>query len=156
MTDTWTLTYGARPWLLNAERSGGRGGIGGHFGRAELVREWRETFALLAREQRMPPLEWIRVEVQQTCATRRLPDTGSCFPAVKAAIDGLVDVNVIPDDGPRYVQALTFLAPVALGYDALTLHIVGHRAVPRTPRRPPIGGRRAIGVAGKTAGGTVP
>lgn len=119
----WELRYDARPWLLNSERSGGKRGTGGHYGRAALVKEWRETYAWLAKEARLPHLDAIKVEVLQLCRTRKLPDTGSCFPAVKAAIDGLMDAGVIDDDGPNYVRSLTFHAPFTEGIDALILRI---------------------------------
>lgn len=121
----WELRYDARPWLLNSERAGGKRGTGGHYGRAALVKEWRTTFAWLAKEARVPPLQWLTAEVQQICRTRKVPDTGSCFPAVKAAIDGLVDAGVLADDGPQFVRALTFLAPITEGVDALVLRVKG-------------------------------
>lgn len=63
--------------------------------------------------------------VVQMCRDKRMPDTGNAFPAAKAAIDGLVDAGVLPDDNGRYVHALTFLAPQAAGFDALELHVTG-------------------------------
>lgn len=128
--DQWVLTYEARPWLLNAERAGGARGIGGHFGRAEKVAEWRTTFAALSLAEKVPPLEWVTVEAAQTCRDHRMPDVGACLPAVKAAIDGIVDAGVIPDDDPRYLHALTFLAPVCTGTDALNLRISGPVCAP--------------------------
>ena len=40
--------------------------------------------------------------------TSHRPDVGACMPAVKAAIDALVDLEVIADDDPDYVAELTF------------------------------------------------
>jgi hypothetical protein len=127
---SWELTYQARPWLLNSERAGGSRGIGGHYGRAEKVSEWREAYAGLCLEQRIPPLEWITVEAVQTCRDKRMPDIGGCFPAVKAAIDGIVDAGVIPDDDSQYLHALTFLAPQCTGTDALHLRVSGPECRP--------------------------
>lgn len=125
MERTWTLTYGDRPWLLNAERAGGARGIGGHFGRAELVATWRTAYAQLCLAEPVPPLQWIEVEAIQHCRDRRMPDIGACFPAVKAAIDGIVDAGVIPDDNPEYLRGLTFRPPVCEGRDALVLKVSG-------------------------------
>jgi hypothetical protein len=125
MDRSWTLTYRTRPWTLNGERKGGKGSTGGRYGTANLTREWREEFCRLAQVQRVRPLQWLNVEVAQLCRDRRLPDVGACLPAVKAAVDGLVDADVIPNDSPRYVRSLLFTAPTTIGYDALSLRITG-------------------------------
>jgi hypothetical protein len=44
-------------------------------------------------------------------------DTGACYPAVKAAIDGLVDAGVLPGDTGTHVPSITFLAPIRVGKD---------------------------------------
>lgn len=121
----WFLTYNARPWLVNSERAGSKRGIGGHFGRSELTREWRGTFAALATAEKVPPLRWARVEVAQACKDRRTPDIGNCHPAVKAAIDGLVDVGVLEDDSDDNIRFLGYVPPRVAGFDALTLKISG-------------------------------
>jgi hypothetical protein len=125
MDRSWTLTYRNRPWTLNDERSGGKRGKGGRYGRAELTREWREYFCQAAHVEHVRPLRHIDVEVLQLCRDRRLPDVGACLPAVKAAIDGLVDAGVIPDDGPKFVHSLLFTPPRTVGYDALSLRVSG-------------------------------
>ena len=130
---SWLLTYEARPWLLNAERSGGGRGVGGHFGRAALVSEWREAFAQLALVHHLPPLEWVSVEFLQICRDRRMPDIGNCFPAAKAALDGLVDAGIIPDDKDPYVQHFGFVPPQNLGYNALAMRVEGP-VMSRPPR----------------------
>jgi hypothetical protein len=125
----YTLRYEKRPWTLNSERQGGhqgRKGGGGHFGRASRTKEWREKFAELAADCR--PLRSIEVVVLPEVRNKVMPDTGACIGAAKAAIDGLVDAGVIPDDGPRFVRRLTFLAPVVTGVDALVLRIEGDAA----------------------------
>lgn len=127
---TWTLAYPQRPWTVNSER--GRGGrnqssrSSGHWtDRAELTKEWRQAFWGLAKEQRIPALTSIGIFVQQVCRNRKRPDPGACYPAVKAAIDGLVDAGVIPDDGPDYVDFITFWAPEVGTADALVLVVKG-------------------------------
>lgn len=122
---TWTLTCRERPWLLNSERAGGTRGIGGHRGRAELTRQWRATFAGLCRQQHIPPLQYVDIEVLQLCVDRRLPDIGANYPTTKACIDGLVDADVIPDDHGEWIHSLLFRPPQTVGYDALTLRIAG-------------------------------
>jgi len=112
----WTLVDYERPWTANAERTW-------HFQkRARVVREWRERFAWLARGDRIPPLQRISVAAVPLVMNRRsLPDVGACFPAVKAAVDGLVDAGVIPDDSPQYVHSICFYAPLVGDLEGLRL-----------------------------------
>jgi len=122
---TWMLSYRCKPWLLNDERAGGNRGVGGHHGRARLTKEWRDAFAGLCLENRVPPLEWAHIEVLQLCRDGRRPDIGNCYPSVKAAVDGLVDACVIPDDKGEWVHSLNFAPPATVGYDALVLRVSG-------------------------------
>ena len=56
---------------------------------------------------------------------RKFLDLGNELPAVKAAVDGLVRFGMVPDDDPRHVVELTFVAPVLADWDGLLLTIVG-------------------------------
>jgi hypothetical protein len=123
----WELEYEARPWTMNDEHAGGSRGVGGHHGRAALTREWRRAFGRLCQVQRIPPLQWITVEARQISQDRRRGDVGAVAPAVKAAVDGIVDAGVIPDDSDVYVHAQTFRPALILGYSGLRLRIVGNR-----------------------------
>ena len=116
----YILTYRKRPMTTNAERSGNR------WGRAEHTREWREAFAWITRQERVPRMRWINVTVQPFQKRGRLQDTAACNPSVKAAIDGIVDAGVIPDDTGEHVRMITFL-PCVRGDDQLTLIIQGER-----------------------------
>lgn len=112
----FTIVHHAKPWTTNAERRGNR------FDRAKLTREWREAFCWLARQQRIPRLAMIRVTAYPTQARGPLQDTAACNPAVKAAIDGLVDAGVVADDTGAHVSEIVFL-PARRGPDALHLQI---------------------------------
>jgi len=104
MTRTWTLTYEARPHNTNSERQGNR------HKRAAWVAEWRAAFRLLALEHHIPPLDAITATVRPVYPNRRsLPDVAACAPSAKAAIDGIVDAGVLPDDAAAYLHAVTFL-----------------------------------------------
>lgn len=116
---TFTLEYPHRPWTTNAERSGNR------WERAKLTKEWRQAFCALASQLRPEPLAWCDVEVELWHATRRgVQDTGACHPAVKAAIDGIVDAGVLEDDTPDIVRSIRFHAP-KIGRDAVILTLTG-------------------------------
>lgn len=89
---------------------------------AKHTREWKEAFYWLYRQNQNKQTEPINIIV--THETKgRLPDVGSCMHTVKAAIDGLVLGGLIPDDNPKWLHAITFLAPTKTGRDALSLTI---------------------------------
>jgi len=116
--DQYTVTYEARPWTTNAERRLNR------WKRAELVKEWRTAFHLLARAQRIPTQTQpiiITATVEQKGGV--LQDVAACNPAVKAAIDGLVDAKIIPDDNSQWLPAIHFTSPQRSTRNALTLTI---------------------------------
>ena len=105
----WQLLDSERPWTANAERRWH------HYKRAQVVRDARARWAWHALAARIPRLERITVDAQPLAKDRRWrPDVAACYPAVKAAIDGLVDARVIEDDDDRHVVALRFL-PVVIG-----------------------------------------
>lgn len=116
-----SFTFEARPWTLNAERAGNR------WKRAEMVKQWRDAFHWLAVAQKAPKFAQINVTVDIKMK-RPLADTGNAYGSVKAAIDGLVDAGVIPDDGPEVISSLCMNAPypcVKGEKDSLTLTVIG-------------------------------
>ena len=80
----------------------------------------------MAKSNKIPPMAWITVTVEPHQKNGRLQDVGACNPSVKAAIDGLVDASVLPDDSPEFVRSLVFLPP-RKGKDALVIYIRGVR-----------------------------
>ena len=115
----FSVEYAERPWTTNAERSGNL------WQRASKTREWRTAFCLLTRQLKMPPLEWCEITVEPWLLNRRgMQDTGACHPSAKAAIDGLVDAELLDDDTPDIVRKLTFVAP-RVGRNALVLLVTG-------------------------------
>lgn len=119
---SFAVEYACRPWTTNAERAGHR------WTRIEKTREWRLAFQLLSSELRPPRLAWCEIIAEPWLLNRRgMQDTGACHPAVKAAVDGLVDAGIITDDTPDIVRKITYLAPQT-GRDALTLIVTGEKA----------------------------
>ena len=105
----WHLFDSERPWTANAERRWH------HYKRAQVVRDARARWAWHALAARIPRLERVTIEARPLSKDRRWrPDVAACYPAVKAAIDGLVDARVIEDDDDRFVVGLCFL-PVEVG-----------------------------------------
>jgi len=107
-TSSWEVVHYDRPFTQNSLY-----GKGNHYTRARKVKEWRESFAWLALKARMPSMDRCLIVATPHLSDNRLQDTGACFPAVKAAIDGLVDAGVLVDDGPDHVTELRFFRPVA-------------------------------------------
>lgn len=114
----WTLSHEERPWTLNNERKLH------HHARAKIVKVWREAYCVLAQEAMMPAMTAVEVVAQPYVLNARYrQDVGACFPAVKAAIDGVVDAGVLIDDNANIVVKLTFLAPL-MGRDALEVTFI--------------------------------
>lgn len=117
MSNRYDLRLEAKPLLMNAERRMH------HHQRAKIMREWRQAFHTLAIVNRVPPCARVGIDVVHTVVKGNLPDAGACFPAVKAAVDGIVDAGVIPDDGPACVAWIRFHAPRKTGVDSVTVII---------------------------------
>ena len=116
----WTLElHGTRPWTSNTERRWH------HMERAAKVKDQRQAFGWLAKKaHHIPQLQAITVRATPLAKDRRWrQDVGGCFPAVKAAIDGLVDVGILKDDNPDYVKSLTFYPAEIGNVDGLRLTI---------------------------------
>jgi crossover junction endodeoxyribonuclease RusA len=102
----------------------GDGSTTGLSGASKLTKEWRTGFQLLAKYEKIPPMVWITVTAEPHQKGGRLQDVGACNPSVKAAIDGLVDAGVLPDDSSQFVKSLVFLPPKK-DKNSLVLYIRG-------------------------------
>ena len=92
--------------------------------RAAVVRETRERVAWIARAARIPKLDAIAVTAIPLARDKRWrPDVAACYPAVKAAIDGLVDAGIIVDDTDAHLLSITFLPREVVGRDGLRIII---------------------------------
>ena len=111
--------HGQRPWTSNAERTWH------HMKRASKVKDQREAFGWLAKAHEVPTLGAVVVHATPLAKDRRWrQDVGGCFPAVKAAIDGLVDRGVLEDDDPDFVKAVTFYPAEVGEVDGLRIELV--------------------------------
>ena len=118
MTDQWYLeVHGRRPTTLNQERKQNNWGR-----RATDTKWWRTQFADMALQAEIPRYDRIKIAVVPLHKNGRSPqDTGACFPAAKAAIDGLVHAGVIDDDTPDKLIQIDFHAPLVDGVDGLRI-----------------------------------
>lgn len=118
---TWRLSDDlGRPTTINEERH-----HAGHWQRSTVTRARRTVYATQARVKKVPPLDRAAIVVTPLHRDRRSPqDVGACAPAAKAAIDGLVDAGVLPDDNPRHLIAVLYLPPRVCGVNGLELVII--------------------------------
>lgn len=116
---------GARPFTTNAERKLTK------YQRAAMVRVQRGNWAVLAMSHKVPMLDLIAVVCLPLHKDKRAPqDPGACAPELKAAVDGLRDAGVIPEDTSRHVGAITYLPPLICGEDGMTLRVIDLRSRP--------------------------
>jgi crossover junction endodeoxyribonuclease RusA len=98
----------------------------------------RVAAATLARAAHIPPAEQAWITVLLHPHNRRRLDPHNWAPSAKAAIDGLVDARVLPDDDYTHLLAVTFVLGQPRKARQLALHIT---PVPPTgagqPRKEP-------------------
>ena len=115
---SWTLRHNERPWTANSARAAS------HWSKnADRTKKWRTAFQLLALEQQIPPLGPSRIIVTPYLQRGPIQDVGACAPAAKAAIDGLVDAGLWPDDTPTHVTEIVYRAPILGQGNALVIEI---------------------------------
>ena len=114
---TWTLeAYGARPLTTNRLVALHRMSWAAH------TRKTRALWMHLARN--VPQITAASFDVTPLHKDFRSPqDVAACAPEAKAAIDGIVDAGVIPDDSPVFLHSVTFYAPDVCGMDGLRITI---------------------------------
>lgn len=116
---TWTVrSVGARPLTVNAVVNLHRMSWAKHT--ADVRAEW----CWLGRANGVKPCEAVSLVVTPLHKNARSPqDVAACAPEAKAAIDGLVDAGLIPDDSPKHLRSVTFLPPLIYGSDGLSIEI---------------------------------
>jgi len=119
----WQIVIPGRPVSLNAERSGSR------YKRHENTKAVRQMAQILWRDgvnRKVLPAKLDRISVTAHCTAkdgRWHIDLGSALPTAKAAIDGIVDAGLIPNDTDRHLVSLTFEPTRITGVDSLVLTI---------------------------------
>jgi len=101
---------------INSERSA-------HWSkRAKDAEVWREAFWARGLEQ---GVKFKSVHITAEIIQKRpLADCGNGIPSIKAAIDGLIDARVLPDDSPEYVKSITLIAPRLPGPDEVEALVI--------------------------------
>ncbi|GAA2019245.1 hypothetical protein GCM10009839_14580 [Catenulispora yoronensis] len=83
----------------------------------------RVAAAALARAGKVPPLYQAWITVVLYPHNRRRLDPHNWGPSAKAAIDGLVDAHVLPDDDHRHLLAVTFMLGPTRPARQMALHV---------------------------------
>ncbi|APE12395.1 crossover junction endodeoxyribonuclease RusA superfamily protein [Rhodococcus sp. 2G] len=74
---------------------------------SRIIREIRTKAWLLAMQAKVPTgCEHVTVCLHYRPKINRRQDEDNLVPILKAACDGLVDADVVPDDTPKYMQKL--------------------------------------------------
>jgi len=115
----YSFHYNRRPWTVNSERSGNR------WTRAKNTKEWRQAYRDAILDHGCHQLTQARISVFLEMKGR-LQDTGACMPAVKAAVDGMVDAGLFLDDTGEHVESIEFHAPERAKTDYITLIVTGY------------------------------
>lgn len=110
------LHFPGRPPRVNTDRRN-------HWRKETVTTEYRYNAAVLCMNKRtlVPPVE---VHAQPITKDNRRADAGACFEVVKAIIDGIVDAQLLPDDGPDIVKCVHLHAPEVGEDDRLVLEVV--------------------------------
>jgi crossover junction endodeoxyribonuclease RusA len=118
VSTSYHLSVPAPLLTTNRERSG-------HWHtRADIVRQTRESAYWLAKQMWIPAMEKVIVEFYPHQAKGRLADAGAHLPSAKAALDGIVDAGVLPDDSPKYVVMMAMHAPQRADKDRMDVVLV--------------------------------
>lgn len=92
--------------------------------RARHTAAWRDAVGWQARAANIPRYERISVRLEVYPPDRRRRDRHNLVPVLKAAVDGLVDAEVIPDDTPEHLVDEEIVLHEPLGDRRWTWHIV--------------------------------
>lgn len=82
-----------------------------HMQRARITRDVRTAAGFAFRT--FPEVGRVRVELTWVVTDRRRRDVDNIVPTLKAICDGLVDVEIVPDDTPEYMDKI--MPRIALG-----------------------------------------
>lgn len=100
MSRSWTVTIDAPASWLNANDRYKRRPD-------KVIAAWRDAAALLARKGKLPKLGACRIVATLHFCDLRRRDAGNYYPTIKAAVDGLVNADVLDDDDDLHITELT-------------------------------------------------
>lgn len=100
MSREWSYTiFAPAEWLNINQRHKRRPDV--------TIAAWRGLSSALAQYCKIPPLGRAKVTAELRWVDRRRRDASNYMPTIKAAIDGLVDAQVLADDDDEHLLELT-------------------------------------------------
>lgn len=91
--------------------------------RARITKALREAAAATARAAHIPPQERITIRAVLHPHDKRRRDPHNWYPSYKAAIDGVVDAGVIPDDNGKHLVSIEVVLGSPVRHTQIALHI---------------------------------
>ena len=91
--------------------------------RSPRTKAIREAAALIARQEKIPTLARAHIVGEFRPPDRRRRDVANLYPSFKAAIDGLVDAAVLPDDDDTHLVGPDMRLGELVAGGQLVLHI---------------------------------
>ncbi|MDP8971179.1 MAG: hypothetical protein M3N52_11940 [Actinomycetota bacterium] len=88
-----------------------------------LTRHWRHLTKTLAKQAKLPAMPGAHIVAELMFTTGHRRDPHNWFPTAKAAVDGLVDAGVLPDDRAELVTGPDMRLGPKVGQPCLVLHL---------------------------------
>ncbi len=98
------IPIGQNEWLLQNHRV--------HYQQAARMKaQIRRDAAIIGKRDLEPAIGPVAIFARAYIKSGVLPDADAIAPMVKAAIDGLVDARILPDDSGQYVHLIGYGRP---------------------------------------------
>lgn len=91
--------------------------------RARITKALREAAEESALAAHIPPQERITIQAVLHPHDKRRRDAHNWYPSFKAAIDGVVDAGVIPDDDGKHLISIEVVLGTPVRHTQISLHI---------------------------------
>lgn len=108
----YTLAFPPGTKLINANGRPSKYAVsaGNRFARAKVTATLRQQACALAKKAKIPRLEKVRVQVIYYPPNKQRRDSSNVlFHSSKAALDGLTDAGIWPDDNDKVVRSIEFI-----------------------------------------------
>lgn len=93
-----------------------------HWVKARIVKQIRKDATTMARACRLPVMARVRITAVLHPRDRRHQDSDNVQPTVKACVDAIVALGLLPGDDERYVLSTTYMLGDPIKGSQLVLH----------------------------------
>ena len=91
--------------------------------RARITKALREAAGYSARAAQIPQLDRATIQAVLHPHDKRRRDAHNWYPSFKAAIDGIVDAGVLPDDNGKHLIKVEVVLGTPVRHTQIALHI---------------------------------